>query len=199
MTDNFKLIKPLLNFEEGYFYFVQIIKRKKDLPNKVKGSNNSSRIIRTYNVHNMEYLDAISEEVKSLCSVFQARAGINLNRRSYKTVAFKMLTKISEQLTHEDYKNVSKAYDSVCGKYATETDKRWILDFDRPSNEVDVLEISKKLYEIQPEGNKIITTLPSKSGLHIISKPFNIKEASDIILNYYFEIHKNNPTNLFIP
>ena len=199
MIDNFELIKPLLNFEEGYFYFLQIIKRKKDLPNEVKGSNNSSRIIRTYTVHNMKYLDTISEEVRSLCTVFQARAGINLNRRSYKKVAFKTLTKISEQLTHEDYRNVSKAYNSVCGKYAAETDKHWILDFDRPSDEVDVLKISNELYEIQPEGNKIIATLPSKSGLHIISKPFNIKDAKQLIELHDFEIHKNNPTNLFIP
>ena len=50
---------------------------------------------------------------------------------------------------------------------------------------------------IQPEGDKYMTTIPSKSGYHIISKAFNLKFFKDKYPD--IEVHKNNPTNLFIP
>ena len=52
MIDNFDLIKTMLKFEsEDDFYFAQIIQRKKDNPNGVNGSNNSSRLIKAYYIN----------------------------------------------------------------------------------------------------------------------------------------------------
>ena len=93
MVDNFKLIRNYLKFEsEDDFYFLQIIKRKKDGPGpngiKITGTNNKSRTIKAYYISSVEYLDSIEAEVKHLCDYFNARAMITLSRRSYKKLLF---------------------------------------------------------------------------------------------------------------
>jgi hypothetical protein len=51
--------------------------------------------------------------------------------------------------------------------------------------------------ECEPDGIKFITLIPSKSGFHIIMKPFNLQKFKSEYPDV--EIHKNNPTNLYIP
>ena len=201
MVDNFKQIRGLLEFRSpDDFYFLQILQRKKDHNNtKVNGSNNNSRLVKAYYVGSIDYLDFIEPEVKELCTIFGARAGINLNRRSYEKTAFHALRKVADQIMNRDYTHVNKAFNSVCGLYSSETDKRWLLDFDERMYEDDYENLMNGLFKIQPIGNKFIDIIPSKSGFHIISKPFNILQAKHLTTTYNFEIHKNNPTNLFCP
>ena len=47
MINNLEIIKPLLNFEnEGDFYMLYILKRKKDQPEGERDNNQSVRTIR---------------------------------------------------------------------------------------------------------------------------------------------------------
>lgn len=73
--------------------------------------------------------------------------------------------------------------------------KTWILDFDTDIYSMDKLK--KFLTDLQPIGDKFVAKIPSKNGFHIISKPFNKMTFN----NHYpdVEIHKDNPTNLYIP
>jgi len=202
MNDNINIIKPLLNFEdEDKFYFLQIIQRKKDhIKGSIVGTNNNSRLIKPYYISSEEYLDSVYPEIKLLCEVFNARAGIDLNRRSFKAVGFEVLAKVARQLRNEDYFHVRKSYDTVCGSTVTETDKRWILDYDEddlPYKEYK--ELTSRLNSIRPEGEKVIETIPSKNGLHIITSPFDVKQAEGILKDFKLSLHKRNPTNLYIP
>jgi len=197
MIDNFNLIYPLLNFDsEDDFYFVQILQRKKDNPNNVHGSNNSSRLIKAYYISSVDSLKRLKEEMIHLADYFNARVGINLNKRSYYKTAFHTMQTIANQMSNKDFKNVRSAYNTSCGVCNVNDDKRWILDVDekgRKTNDI-ILFIER---ECEPIGNKYITIIPSKQGFHIITKPFNLsvfkKEYPDI------EVHKNNPTNIYIP
>ena len=56
MIDNFEQIRSILKFEDDYFYFIQIIQRKKENPH-LSGSNN--RIIRSYNIDSLKKFDKI--------------------------------------------------------------------------------------------------------------------------------------------
>lgn len=60
-----------------------------------------------------------------------------------------------------------------------------------------ITEIQSKLHNLQPIGNKFKAVIPSKNGFHIICNPFNIQDFAKF--EYPVEIHKDNPTNLFIP
>lgn len=199
--DNFKAIKPLLKFDsKDDFYFLQILQRKKDHKNgKVNGTNNNSRLIKAYYINSIDYLDFITNEVIYLCEVFNARAGINLNRRSYEKMSYQLLKKITDQILNGDFNKASKAYTSVVGAYSNETDKKWIIDIDNVEDlnreHNDMIQYIEK--KCRPFGIKYITTLKSKSGYHIIMNPFDVKQFKEEYPNV--EIHKNNPTNLYIP
>jgi hypothetical protein len=198
MTDNFDIIRNLLEFKsEDDFYFLQILQRKKDhKKGKVNGTNNNSRLIKPYYIGSLEYFDFIKPEVIELCKVFNARAGFNLNKRSYKKSSLQLLKKLVDQQLNEDYNKANKAYSSVVGNHNHETDKKWILDVDEVGRQSNDIILFAERYCF-PEGNKFITTIPSKNGYHIIMKPFDLsvfkKKFPDV------EVHKNNPTNLYIP
>lgn len=200
MVDNFKLIKPLLEFRsDNDFYFLQVIQRKKDYKKgKVNGTNNNSRLIKAYYIKSIEHLEFVGPEIKELCKVFNARAGINLNRRSFEKIALQHLKKVTDQIINKDFNKAYKAYSSVTGAYSQESDKKWILDIDGDVNDRWISQVILYIErECRPIGDKFITIIPSKNGKHIIVKPFDLSKFK---LQYPdIEIHKNNPTNCFIP
>lgn len=196
MIDNFELIKPLLSFDsEDEFYFVQIIQRKKDNPNGINGSNNSSRLIKAYYINSVSKLDKYKEEMIFFANYFNARVGINLNKRSYYKTAFNTLRMIAEQMQQKNFRNIHRAWNSSCGVH-NGGDRIWLLDIDTKCEDY-VNNIMTFVSGQNPVGNKNICLIPSKSGYHLMTKPFDLrifsKEYTDI------EIHKNNPTNLYIP
>ena len=107
MIDNFGKIRDMLEFRnKDDFYFLQILQRKKDhVVDKVNGSNNNSRLIKAYYIKNLEHFDFIKPEIIKLCKLFNARAGINLNRRSFYRIVLQQLRKFTDQLYVEVHKN----------------------------------------------------------------------------------------------
>lgn len=206
MTDNKELIKPLLEFpSKDCFYFIQILQRKKDHNGTtLGGSNNNSRLIKAYYITSVEKLEVHWEEMVKLAQVFNARVSINLNPRSFEKAGFRVMQKIANQMMNGDFYNIKQAYDSVCGNYHAEIDKRWIVDIDKEDLEhLDhicdyiALQHEKQKDHKKVVNYKILTVLPTKSGVHIITNPFNIEHWGRDFPN--IEIHKNNPTNLYIP
>lgn len=197
MVDNIEKIKPYLQFDnEDTFYFIQIIKRKKENPEL--GSN--SIVIKTYYIRNVEQLDRDYGEMKLLAQYNNARVCINLNKRSFKRIAFHTLRKITDIILAEDYNAVKQAYNSVCGMHSAETNnKKWIVDIDYkdyPNSEPPSYSKLKMLIDsLQPEGEKVLGKIPTKNGYHIISNPFNVQEFNRV---FAIDIHKDNPTLLYI-
>lgn len=55
--NNFNQIKDLLIFESSdWFYHLQILLRRKDMPEASRGRNNNARCIKTYYITSKEYL-----------------------------------------------------------------------------------------------------------------------------------------------
>lgn len=202
MINNFRLIEPLLEFpHKDSFYFLQVLQRKKDHPGvSLGGSNNNSRLIKAYYIKSVEKLRVHEEEIIKLCDLFGARAGINLNPRSFEKAAFALLIKVANQMHNRDFGAITKSYESVCGDYHSEMDKRWVIDIDE-----DQMERRGKIHativwlqsEIKNRDYSVLAEIPSKSGIHLITNPFNLEEFSKAFPD--IEVHKNNPTNLYIP
>lgn len=197
--NNYNEIVPLLDFTclsangiPDTFYHLQIIKRKKEHPEL--GSN--SVVIKTYYVSSLAYLAGIMSEVICLCDFHNARACINLNRRSFEQVAFQTLRKVADQIMNRDFKSARNAYNSVCGTYSAEPDKKWIVDIDTKDS-IIAAGILMTIDDCDPVGYKLYTTLNTKNGIHLITKPFNIAQFK--AANWYVDIHRDNPTILYCP
>lgn len=191
--DNLEYIVPFLRFEsEDDFYYLQILQRKKENPKL--GSN--SRIIKNYYIRSIDYLLKHYAEIKTLCEVFNARASIRLNKRSYYKTSFKTIENVANNMSNKDFMNISKSYDRACGLGHNDKNKKWILDIDG-CTEVSPLMLAYIDNDIEPKESKVYSIIPSKTGFHVITKPFNLEEFSKKYPEV--EIHKDNPTNLYIP
>lgn len=199
MVDNLEAIKPLLKFPnpDDDYYFLQVLVRKKDkniLPFKIGGSNNNSRMIRPYYIRSIDSLENQWEEIKALCELFKGRAMIGLNRRSFKSSSLQMMVRLAQSIQSQNYNNQSM-WQNVSGVYHPIKDKLWLVDID---NVEDKNDIEDAITNADPVGNKIVATIPSPNGWHLITQPFNQLQFK---LEYTkpIDIHKNNPTNLYVP
>lgn len=194
MIDNFELIKTLLTFDsEDDFYHCQIIKRKKENPEI--GSN--SYIVKTYSIKSIAELDKDKEEMITLANLHDARVYLNLNKRSFEAIAFQMLRKVTACILNKDWRAVRQCYTSVCDSYsAAKTGKRWVLDIDTKTFDFHALE--KLLSEIRPDGDKLLCVVPTKSGYHAITKPFDVMRFKQNPLSTRVDIHKDNATLMYM-
>ena len=193
MVDNFKQIKSLLEFpNDDIYYHLQILRRGKDHP-ELPAAN---RTIKSYFICSLESLDKVEKEIKDLCEFFQARAYINLTPKSIKKTTYLQMKYLAERAYTGDFKKIWKSWNTCAGEIKGE-ESRWIIDIDNlelyKSNEE---RFDKLLSYLEPSGNKIIAKIPTKSGLHIITTPFNIQAFKEHD-NIGIDVHKNNPTLLY--
>lgn len=194
MIDNLELIKPLLNFDnEGDFYMLYVLKRKKDQTTD-KSNHQSVRTIKSYCIDSVEYLEKRYDEIKQLCEMFKARAYIHVQKQNHADVALEMIPAIVKRIQSGQI-NQKHVFDSVVGQLKT-YEKRWIVDIDVKDIGF-VEEVAEFINSIRPEGPKIETAIPTKSGYHLITKRFDVMEFK----KHYpeIDIQKKNPTMLYLP
>ena len=219
MTDNFELIKKLLLFDlPEHFYFVQLLRRQADdpmkdgKPNPLYHGDMHSRSLKNYFLRTPEDLDKIKPDIIKLCNEHDVRAYIRLNRRSNKAVSIDMYEHIWASIKGGTFKNPESLLSSACGKSCSEpkATKSWLIDVDKeylPYQAVIVhcIAESKSKFKDQP----LIAYIPSKSGLHMITHPFNRDdfkkkwaEMREQLIKAPEEppaIHTDNPTILYAP
>jgi hypothetical protein len=195
-VDNFDLIKKHIHSSDSNeFYMLQIMRRTKD--QKGYDGKHKQSIIKSYFISSVEYLDSKRDEIVGLCEMFNARAYINLNKKSYKQVSLKALEILAGKIAHEEY-DIRSLFESACGQTgACDGQKTWIVDFD--SKDLDELGRIKNIIDsIDPKGvSKIVETVPTRHGYHLITRPFN-KKAFYEMYNESIDIHDNNPTLVFV-
>jgi hypothetical protein len=195
MIDNLEIIKPLLNFEEkGDFYMLYVFKRKKDQPENERDNHQSVRTIKTYCIDSIDHLERRYDEVKQLCEMFKARAYIHIQKQNHKDVSLDMLSNLAERIKN-GVQNQKGLFDSVVGQIKTQ-EKRWIVDIDTKDFKT-LVEVGDFIDNLRPIGNKVITTIPTKNGFHLITERFDVKSFK----NRYpeIDIQKKNPTLLYYP
>ena len=103
-------------------------------------------------------------------------------------------TSIDKEVNLQKYFNDSNTQGSIT--IYDYKNKKWILDVDNV-DEISPIMMSYIDNKCEPVGSKCLTIIKSKSGFHLITKPFNV----DTFTKHYYniEIHKDNPTNLYIP
>jgi len=199
MIDNIELIKPLLNFtEKGDFYMLYVFKRKKDQPEGERDNHQSVRTIKTYCIDSVEHLERRYDEVKQLCEMFKARAYIHVQKQNHRDVSLEMMVALAEKIRNGQ-NNQKGLFDSVVGQIKT-YEKRWIVDIDT-KDEIVVHRIAHIINQMKPEGDKIITCIPTKNGYHLITSRFDVLTFNKMmsLQGDVPDIVKKNPTLLYYP
>jgi len=191
MIDNFELIKPLLTFpNDDIYYHLQILRRGKDHP-ELPAAN---RMIKSYFIIDINDLDFYEQEIKGLCKFFGARAYINLAPKSIKKTTMLQLKYLAQRAYEGDFKKIWKSWNTCAGEIKGE-EPRWVVDIDRQLSEEEYNNFLKYLTYLEPIGNKFVTKIPTKSGIHLIATPFNLQQFKEQCPD--IDVHKNNPTLLY--
>lgn len=206
MTDNIKVMRDYMKYlgipekqqyRKDLYFDVQLIRRGKDNPDTPA----ANYTFKTYYIDSLELFDRYIEEIKTCCDMFHLRAYISVNAKSKIELSKKTLVKYAEMVALEESKKPWRFCDSVNGSLSGK-EKRWVIDID------DCEDDNQYLYYVREAigrcstkyDNAIITTLPTKSGFHIITHPFNTyefnKHCEDMGIKMP-EIKKNHITLLY--
>lgn len=203
MINNFDLIRPLLDFSDSdTYYFLQILKRRKDNPGLAK----DMVVIDDLFIYNLAHFDAIMDSIIQTCDTNNARAYFRINKRSAKKTAFQMLKRVTDIIMSEDYKAVRVAFSSVSGEFHGDDDKKWIVDIDWKDFEgrkAFLGVMHQRIKDLQEETGRepMMEMIPTKNGYHLITRPFNIQRMTQFLADNKakVDIHKDNPTILYMP
>ena len=216
MVDNFDLIAGLLKFNDNQdFYFLQLLLRKKDGNEVPAGSDNQRRLVRDYHIKSSKELLDLKDEIIRKCHETNCRAYIRMNKRNYKTIAMAYAEEtLKKARKGEMFGNTYDEINSVIGRYPEghKGDKTWLVDIDdhKPGSEKvkRVLDIIRKCEPVDEEDNgelpkKVVAIVPTRSGSHIISKPFNLERFNQLKKGLPDDgevaVLKDNPTILYCP
>lgn len=195
MIDNFEVIKRHLTFESDFDrYIVHILKRTKDSAGKSYGANETNRLIKTFYISSMDYLERKQEVIKKLCHTNEARAYILPQVRNNGECLKQLLILTVNNLDNPTIKPDHLIRSAYCG-YHGSRDKKWILDLDNDNLtsytlNSDTLAVTKKTWtpdEILAFVKNSLTRIkknpedaymvPTKNGNCIITSPFDLDKA----------------------
>lgn len=197
IVDNFDTIKEMLSFESSDdFYFMQIIKRRKDNPDMETGS----LTIKSYYISSVEYLERKKEDIISSCNKHNARASINLNKKSFEKTAYTTLKLLSNALYNKQYDIVKSIYDKAASESNSDSkNKTWVIDLDKEHVD-NIVYYIHFIESSEPIKDKFFTKINTPNGIHLIAEPFNVSAFNKLCENHKLpipDIHKNNPTILY--
>lgn len=188
MTNNFEVIRDFLTTQFSRlsnceysakvdtFYNVILIGRKKDnalVDGKVK----------SYTIDTICDLDKYKQEIITICDALKVRAYISVNYKSHRQVALNVMVEIANYNLQDYFKSSRGLYDSVVAKFVDRKKQLWIIDVDKDDSfgkSVDELtDLYIKTIESCKPYKKIVAVIPTKSGKHIVTHPF---DSSDFYL-----------------
>jgi len=200
MVNNFDMVRDLLKFpDNNSFYFLQILKRRKDNPDLGRDMVH----IADYYIYSLEQYDAMRDDIIDLCNTKNARAYFRLNLRDASKVAMQTLKRVVDHISSGNYTAVKSAYASCTGEFPSDPDKTWIVDIDYKDLEGDIdrninaiiAHIQALIFETGRDDT--VHTIPTKNGMHVICRPFNLSKFHEVYLE--IDVHKDNPTILYCP
>lgn len=183
--DNNQLIRPFVpKTDDGdTFIYTELLDRSKS-----KG-NNVNRLVKSFHHRSQEEFDEQMPAIRSLCELSGARAYTRLAPRSYEKVGKVHVQLVVDAAMSGNWHTMKALYSRALGT-VTPNVKYWLFDVDVINAETTELEGHLKL------AGHWVATIPSRKGLHYIVKPFDMRSCytpKDV------QLHKDNPTNLYIP
>lgn len=162
-----------------------------------KKGNNGQRLLKTFYHRSVEEFWEQWPTIKQLCDLSKVRACTRLAPKSFEKVGHTFLRMVTDAHITRNYPGMKTLYNRACGTTSA-NEKLWLFD-------VDVVQENTREFErrLDVAGHRI-ATIPSKKGLHYIVKPFDTRIIDAwmhelLITESEMSLHKDNPTNLYIP
>lgn len=197
VVDNFDCLGDTLVFDNEFdFYWIQIIKRRKDNP----GMHGDYVQYASYCVHSLNQFFKIKDEIIKICKTHNARAVLWVNRRNIQELGLCIASLTLEYIQSKQFKSLPRAFEHTCGKHRKSgIDRFYIVDLDS-KDEQYVSKIIHIINECADPDFYIQCLVPTLHGFHIICTKFNIElfEQKRVMAGLdKIDIHKDNPTVLY--
>lgn len=208
MTDNFKRFRPFMQLpeEEGgdAYYVIELVRRGKDCPDLPAANYH----FKNYYIDTLKKYDGVQKEIRILCRELRLRAYVSVNRKSFRQVTMNTIAEMSRRAALDDFRRPYAVFESCSGKFVDKDDKHWVVDVDDCSfgDECPKTPVwgqfAERINRANPNGDKIELVLPTRSGVHLITKPF---DPGKVMWNWIIEnpqmkvpeIKKNHLTLLY--
>jgi hypothetical protein len=197
MVNNLEVIKQHLIFpNERSFYFIQILKRKKENPEMT----GYSLPVESFYIFSTEQLDRVMPHIIEKCEQNRARAYIKMNTLDMQSVALETISVLTQEIRKENWKHISKALNSACGICGKQngTEKMYLVDIDS-KDENYINEIKSYINQLEPVDNneKVKMIVPTRNGVHFLSTGFNMQKFKQTYPG--IDVHSDGITLLYFP
>jgi hypothetical protein len=184
--DNRELVAPFVPevFDGDTFLYTEILDRRK------RSGNNRGRRLREFIHRDRASFIEQGEQIVAMCEFFEARAYTRLSQRSFRLVGIAYVKTIVEQALTGNWEGMRHAYAKALGTTPGK-ERLWLFDADSPEQ----IEACRRFVPI----DELLCTIPSRKGLHFITRPFDMRGVAEQLAPFGIELHKENPTNLYIP
>lgn len=191
MIDNSEIVAKFVpeHDDEDTFIYTELLDRS-----KLKQGSNRVRLLRTFYHRSRVGFWEVMPAIRELCEKNGVRAYTRLAPRSMAKVGRLATTLMVEAALVGHWKDMAYIYARACGRVTPNT-KLWLID-------VDNVEAWADWHNEEKFPLEFVASIPSKKGLHVIVKPFNIPTlfgAMPPARLLGLDVHKDNPTNLYIP
>ena len=197
MVDNFDLIRQNLQFlNKNSFYFVQILRRKKENPEL----KSYSIPVESFYIFSLEDFDKYKPHIIRLCEENRARAYIKMNCLDIESVLLKQIVNITEILRSKTWKGVASTFNSACGECGKQNGYESLYLIDLDGEFADKRNEIKEFINAQEPinvTNKVKIEVPTKNGYHFLSTGFNPQNFKKLYPN--IDMHKDGITLLYFP
>lgn len=192
MIDNRELVAQYIDvdYDGDTFWYTELLDRT---------NNGSSRfkMLRSFEHQDRATFLEQCDTIAQLCERNNVRAYTRLTPRSRKAVAGRLLTQVTQQYIDGHYDALWHAYGSACGKSSIHARKLWLFDIDKPVRIGD-LSIQYNLIAALQSFPEYRGAIPSRNGQHLITTGFDPRRLP-ADWERGASLHKDNPTNLYIP
>ena len=212
MTDNFKNYEKLIHLNGGLpadnekgildkYYVIELMRRGKDNPDMPAANYH----FKNYYIYSWRDLERYKEEIKNICELLRLRAYCSVNYKLMSQVALDTMAEQARRIAAHDYKKFYAIFESCSGKFVERDNSMWVIDIDGWVSDDDLYDLQNYIDRMDSRyEKKLVFVMPTRNGVHLITRPFNLKQFKDgFIANFgnRFEtipdIKKNHLTLLY--
>lgn len=207
MTDNFNRLREFMQLPEleggDAYYVIELVRRGKDCPDLPAANYH----FKNYYIDTLAKYDKMQDEIRLLCRTLRLRAYVSVCRKSFRRVTMSTLAEMARRASLGDFSRPYAVFDSCSGKDLGKDGKYWVVDIDDCQfNTLPHVKkrrrIIKTIESCEPAGQKMEMILPTRTGVHLITRPFNMEQFNRLCkenpeIEEIPDVKKNHVTLLF--